>query len=316
MKPEISVVIPLYNKAPYIERAIQSVLAQTYKNFELIVVDDGSTDGGGDIVLSIQDPRIRLIRQENAGVSAARNRGINEARAELIAFLDADDEWKPEFLATIVELKTKYPQAGAYATCYEMKKSDGTSRLPKLTNDIVLEGNEGIIKRFFINCIPDCPIHSSAVAIWKKTFDNVGLFSIGEKVGEDIDLWCRIALHYPIAYSKHPSAIWYFDVNGVRDFDEPMPFVRRFFNQLKNEQYWNFREKRNDVKKYVAFLQISYAKKLIVQGIKLDLARQMLNSCVNINQISLRWFWWYFWLLMPRPLVRVASQVKGGLKKF
>ncbi len=95
--PLISVVIPLYNKEPYIKRAIDSILAQKIQDYEIIVIDDGSTDKSAEVVKSFPDPRIRLIQQENAGVSAARNRGIEEAKAELIAFLDADDEWTPIF---------------------------------------------------------------------------------------------------------------------------------------------------------------------------------------------------------------------------
>jgi glycosyltransferase involved in cell wall biosynthesis len=104
----VSVVIPLYNKAPYIQRAIDSVLAQTYADFELIIVDDGSTDGSGDIVRQYADPRIRLIVQENAGPGAARNRGLREANAEYIAFLDADDEWLPMYLEEQLRLFQQY----------------------------------------------------------------------------------------------------------------------------------------------------------------------------------------------------------------
>src|SRR6185312_7639068 len=93
----VSVVLPLYNKAPFITRALDSIAAQTYRNFEAIIVDDGSTDGSGDIAASYPDPRFRVIRQTNAGPGAARNRGVDEAKGEVLAFLDADDEWLPGF---------------------------------------------------------------------------------------------------------------------------------------------------------------------------------------------------------------------------
>ncbi|NLZ30356.1 MAG: glycosyltransferase family 2 protein, partial [Methanomicrobiales archaeon] len=116
--PEVSVVIPLYNKAPYIARALSSIIAQTRQDFEVIVIDDGSTDGGEEIVRGFDDPRIRVIRQENRGVSAARNRGIEAARADFIAFLDADDEWMPTHLGALLRLRGRYPRAGAYGTAY------------------------------------------------------------------------------------------------------------------------------------------------------------------------------------------------------
>ena len=97
----ISVIITLYNKTAYIERALRSVLNQTYQDFEIVVVDDGSTDGGGDIVSRLPDPRIRLVRQRNAGAGTARNRGIRESRGEWIAMLDGDDEWRPGFLRAV-----------------------------------------------------------------------------------------------------------------------------------------------------------------------------------------------------------------------
>lgn len=114
----VSVIIPLFNKAPYIERALASVFAQTFTDFELIVVDDGSTDAGPAIVESFSDPRIRLVRQANAGPGAARNRGLSEARGELVAFLDADDEWLPEFLSESVRLLDEHPEAATVTSGY------------------------------------------------------------------------------------------------------------------------------------------------------------------------------------------------------
>src|SRR3954469_10712247 len=117
--PKITVIIPLYNKAAYIKRALDSVLAQTFSGFELIVIDDGSTDGGGAIVARCDDPRVRLIRQENAGPAQARNHGIDEASGELVAFLDADDEWMPRYLEhSVAALEQAGPEVACLASGY------------------------------------------------------------------------------------------------------------------------------------------------------------------------------------------------------
>ncbi|MDI6720735.1 MAG: glycosyltransferase family A protein, partial [Methanomicrobiales archaeon] len=126
--PKVSVVMPLFDKARHVGAAVRSVLSQTETDFELIVVDDGSTDGSAAVVRQFGDPRIRLVTQKNMGAAHARNRGIAEARADLVAFLDADDRWLPEFLHTILRLRAQYPNAGAYATAYCVCRPDGTLR--------------------------------------------------------------------------------------------------------------------------------------------------------------------------------------------
>src|SRR5712692_9736802 len=95
---KVSIVVPLYNKAPYVRRALDSIAAQTFSDFEVIVVDDGSTDDGPSVVANYGDSRVRLVRQPNAGPGAARNAGLAQTQGELIAFLDADDEWLPTYL--------------------------------------------------------------------------------------------------------------------------------------------------------------------------------------------------------------------------
>jgi len=134
MGSAISVVIPLYNKARHISRALDSVLGQTHQDYEVVVVNDGSTDGSEDIVRRYSDPRIRMVFREHVdsgGGHAARNLGIAESRADLIAFLDADDEWLPEHLATIVRLSEKYPECGAYASAYEVVDRQHRRRRPE-----------------------------------------------------------------------------------------------------------------------------------------------------------------------------------------
>jgi glycosyltransferase involved in cell wall biosynthesis len=196
----ISVVIPLYNKATHVRRAVNSVLSQSFPDFECIVVDDGSTDGSGDIVAGIPNPRIRLIRQSNGGVGAARNRGSSEARGELVAFLDADDEWKPNFLDTVYRLAAQYPQCGAYATAYDCVESSGRNRILRFDR-IPPPPWEGILENYFKSAQFQPPVCSSAVCVRKSVLTEIGMFPIGERLGEDLDTWCRIALAYPIAFS-------------------------------------------------------------------------------------------------------------------
>ena len=114
----ISVLIPLYNKSKSIVATISSVLSQTYKDFEILVVDDGSTDGSGEIIQSIKDDRIRYFRKKNGGVSSARNYGIEKAQYDWIALLDGDDLWKPIFLEEMVEMIQRYPKAALYGSGY------------------------------------------------------------------------------------------------------------------------------------------------------------------------------------------------------
>jgi glycosyltransferase involved in cell wall biosynthesis len=184
--PIISIVIPLYNKEIEVSRAIKSVLNQTVQDFELIVVNDGSTDKGPDVVRAINDPRIRMINEENGGVSAARNRGIKETRSELIAFLDADDEWMPSFLETIFRLRRNYPSCSVFATNYLYGHING-SFTPPIIRELPGFPWEGIFKNYFkVASKSNPPIWSSAVALTKKAITSIGGFPVGITFGEDL----------------------------------------------------------------------------------------------------------------------------------
>ena len=121
----ISVIVPLYNKEDFVATSIGSILKQSYSDYEIIIVNDGSTDKSVNIVKAFNDRRIRIINQENAGVSAARNKGIEEAKGEYIAFLDADDVWNEDYLATLMELVENYSQCDVFATNYEFCDANG-----------------------------------------------------------------------------------------------------------------------------------------------------------------------------------------------
>ncbi len=206
---DISVVMPLYNKGAEVGRAIRSVMAQTVSNFEIIVVNDGSTDTGPDEVRNIRDCRIRIIDQRNAGVSVARNRGIEEARADFIAFLDADDEWKPDFLETIMRLRRDFPTCDVFATAYYYSTSAGGMR-PIFFSTMPDRMWEGIVDfHFAINSEFDPAISSSAIAVTKKAISSIGGFPLGITFGEDLLTWVRLLLNYDIAYSTHPCSIYW-----------------------------------------------------------------------------------------------------------
>lgn len=214
-----SVVIPLYNKERQIAGTLRSVFAQTFADYEIIVVDDGSTDGSPAVVESLHDPRIRLIRQANAGVSAARNLGIAEARSEYIALLDADDEWRPEYLATIATIIRKYPQCDVFATNYSHVDSNGKT-FPTILRKLPFDGNDGILYNYFeVASVSSPPIGTSAVAVRKSAFQSVGGFPLGIKSGEDLLTWARLAARYKIAYSKKPLAV--FNVEGYDRNERP-----------------------------------------------------------------------------------------------
>lgn len=226
----ISVVIPLYNKEKQIRKTLQSVFAQTYTDYEVVIVNDGSTDNSVKVVEEIikeaegrrqraggngqqEDDtvsfaRIRLIHQENAGVSAARNKGIAEAQGEYIAFLDADDEWKPEYLATQADMIKRYPECEVFATNYSHVTSDGKN-FPTILRKIPFSGKEGLLTNYFeVASHSHPPICSICVVATKHAFNSIGGFPKGIKSGEDLLTWARLACKYKIAYSIEPLAIY------------------------------------------------------------------------------------------------------------
>lgn len=231
--PAISIVMPLYNKAGQVLETIASVIAQTLSDWELVVVDDGSTDGGPALVRCLQDARIRVVSQANAGVSAARNRGIKLARADLVAFLDADDLWLPQFLAAILALQADFPEAHWFATGYEIRPAQGaayTSRLRGPPADF----SRGLLPDYFnVALASDPPVWSSATAVRRDAIQAIGGFPLGIGSGEDLLTWARLAVRYPLAYDARPLAV--FVVSGIERLPDAADSVGKALMQLARE---------------------------------------------------------------------------------
>lgn len=192
--PTISVVIPLYNKEQEIEQTIRSVLAQTRQPEEILVVDDGSTDRSAEIVRAIASPLVRLITQANAGVSAARNRGIAEARSQYIALLDGDDQWEAGFLEAVERLILEFPGCGLYCTGFSVMSHDGLFPAPGPVE-------RGIIENFFRDSAHRYIANASVSCIPRAVFDDVGGFPEGMKIAEDLYMWIKIARRYRVCYT-------------------------------------------------------------------------------------------------------------------
>lgn len=196
-----SVVIPLYNKELSIQNTIQSVLNQTCQDFEIVVINDGSTDDSAKIVEGINDDRIRLIHQENQGVSAARNRGIKEAKYDWIALLDGDDLWETNHLEEINKMMGAFPNEKVYVTSFEYSDGREMFKHPRQTPIFKIEN-------YFKEAIKENLMWTSIVVVHKSCIDEVGGFNERLNRGEDLDLWARLAKQFTIIKSSQVTAAY------------------------------------------------------------------------------------------------------------
>jgi glycosyltransferase involved in cell wall biosynthesis len=186
---KISIIIPTYNRAKLLERAIISVLSQTYQEYELIVVDDGSEDETKEVCERFQN--VHYLYQENRGVSSARNRGVVHAKYEWIAFLDSDDTWMP----TKLERQATYHHNNRNSYISQTQESWMRQEKAVKAMDKRIYMEEGIFKA----CVKQCIVGASTVLIHKRVFEEVGLFDEAFEVCEDYELWIRIAKKFDIA---------------------------------------------------------------------------------------------------------------------
>jgi len=310
----ISVVIPLHNKVRYIKRALDSVLAQTCQGFEVIVVNDGSTDGSEKVVQQYGDARIRLVSQENAGEGSARNRGIAEARADLIAFLDADDEWLPSHLVTVLRLRSKHPECGAYATAFAVMTERGR-RMPALTG-VPAPPFEGVLPNYFHTVIGDHAVCSSGVAVPRETFNTCGLFPDGEPRRGDLDMWCRVALRYPIAFSTQVGAVYHKEAHGRMSLGGPIlgePKVVRTLEEALAGGRFPDGVTRADLLEYRNIQLITRAQNVLRHGYRRE-ARELLRKAASTQEHSGVLGRWTFMSRLPGPMLRLAFGLRSKLR--
>lgn len=252
-----SVIIPLYNKAPYVAKAVQSVLSQTFTDYELIIVDDGSIDHSADIALQaiVGRQNCQLIKQDNAGVSMARNNGVAASHGDYLCFLDADDWWETSFLSEMTALVAEYPDAGIYGTNYTIVNET------KHKTRVAPIGVEPGFEKGYINYCQTyaktlaMPLWTGVVCIPRSVYEAEGGFNPQLKMGEDFDLWIRIAIRHKVAFLNKPLAFYNQDVEaGKRAIGSlPPPETQFAFcaNYLKDDM-----EKDAELKRLVECVQI------------------------------------------------------------
>lgn len=213
---KFSVIMPLYNKAPYVAKAIGSVLSQTFSDYELVIVDDGSKDVSASVAAKSIEGRqnCQLIQQENAGVSVARNKGVSVSQGDFLCFLDADDWWEPTFLEEMDKFVCEFPDAGIYGTNYTIINET------RCKTRVASVGVETGFEKGYVNYCQVyaktmyMPLWTGAVCVPRSVFDEMCGFPRGIKLGEDFMLWIHIALKYKVAFLNKPLANYNQDVDG------------------------------------------------------------------------------------------------------
>lgn len=227
-----SVVMPAYNATAHIEAAIGSALKQTWRDLEVVVAENGSTDGTHEVVEAIDDPRVVLVRMEEKGLAAARNRAISEARHDWIAFLDADDEWLPHHLENARSVLGRHTDVRWYCAAFDRLRGDGS-----LIDEVVDRSTDAVngrIPEYFIPASRRSFMLPSLTVVHKEVFERVGGFS--ERIsqhGEDLDMWFRAALKYPAyGYSTTIGGHYYRHESSVTGGDA-RPDPERVFGRIK-----------------------------------------------------------------------------------
>lgn len=254
--PYFSIVIPVYNKEQFIGETLKSVLAQTFTDYEIIIVNDGSTDKSEAIIQSIKDDRIHYFSKENEGVSFTRNYGIEKAKGEFVCFLDADDYWYPVFLETMHTYSQKFPEHKVFACAIKIETRNKTFAAHY---SIAKKGDFEIVD-FFEASQKECVLWTSSVAIHKSVFNTVGNFDTKIKKGEDTELWIRIGLQYPIVF------IWKILARYVYDSKSVSRNLSYYFESYTFEKYASEEKKNPKLKQYLDLNRFSAVIKCKLNG--------------------------------------------------
>ena len=302
--PKFSVIIPLYNKGVHIQDTLESVFNQQFTDFEIIIVNDGSTDDGYKKIHALNHPKIHCYTTVNKGVAAARNLAMQHAEGAFFAFLDADDFWTPTHLYDLNELIQQHPNCGLYASNYYFDYGNNFIVHPKFPTLPKSSNWSGVVLDFFLASIHNRIAWTSALAIPKETLSSVGNFNTRFTTGQDTDFWLRIAIQKPVAFTKKVSAIY--NTTAINRLTNLNPKKRKFMTFeafLEAEKTNSSLKKLNDIHR--AELAI---KHYIINDIKTgDFYKK------NLNYNNINWKK-HLLLLLPKQILKPLWLFKQWLK--
>lgn len=299
-----SVVVPLYNKAAHIEETIKSVLDQTFTDYEIIIVNDGSTDKSEDIVNRFSDKRIKIFNQKNQGVSSARNLGIEKSKGKLIAFMDADDFWFPDHLQELSNLYRDFPDCGMYCSRHKIRISKNNFQIPFYNGTD--PSFRGIVKDYFFSNRPFRITWTSALAVPKEIAEENGLFTPEVTNGQDLELWTKIGIKYPVALTNKITAVYNYNI--------PKSLAKNPVNTMKLMDFEQFKpsEKENpSLKSFLDLYRIEYGLRYYIFGNKEKMKFYIKDVALQNIGLKIR-----FLMKMPSGILRFFLRLKNTLKRL
>jgi len=256
----VSIVIPLYNKGFIIQKTIASILEQTFTDFEIIIVNDGSTDSSLEIVSQFFDERIKIIKQENKGAAAARNLGIEKATYNLIAFLDADDFWYPNHLEELIKLYHDFPNCGMYCNRFQTKIAKNRTLNNSYSYNI-RDDYRGIIPNFFEASLINRVAFSSSILISKQVLLENNCFNSNVSSGQDVELWTKIGITNLVAINNKSTVIYNFDLpNSLTK----TPITKKTLMDFS--QFAAAEKENKSLKKFLDVYRLEYALQFKIAG--------------------------------------------------
>lgn len=298
--PFFSVIIPLYNKENYIEATLKSVLAQTFTDFEIIIVNDVSTDNSFSVAQSVKDDRIHVIGHEvNKGLSASRNTGIRNAKSDYVAFLDADDVWKPEFLNATLNLITTYPEASLFASKFE----------EVYPGNIIVKHpfavQTGLLDNFFEKNLNQSIYYPSSLCVKKTIFEQIGYYDESITFAEDIDFNIRAHLHFKMAYCSEPLMSYTMaSENQITHASLQNKVITDF------DKYEKAYSDRKDLKKYLDFHRYVTAK--LYKMSRDSVGYKKMLKGINLNNLNYKQI---ILLYAPVFVLKLIKKAKAKLIK-